>query len=49
MASTWRTAGVLDAVLEALGAKIASNLGISESCLRRWMAVDDVDSGRHEG
>lgn len=30
-------------------AKIASDLGISESCLRRWMAVDDVDSGRREG
>jgi transposase len=30
-------------------AKVASNLGISESCLRRCMAVDDVDSGRREG
>jgi transposase len=30
-------------------AKIASDLGISESCLRRWMAVDDVDAGRKEG
>ncbi len=30
-------------------AKIASERGISESCLRRWMAVDDVDSGRREG
>ncbi len=30
-------------------AKIASDLGISESCLRRWMAQDDVDSGRREG
>ncbi len=30
-------------------AKIAADLGISESCLRRWMAVDDVDSGRREG
>ena len=30
-------------------AKIASDLGISESCLRRWMAVDDVDAGRAEG
>lgn len=30
-------------------AKIASDLGISESCLRRWMAVDDVDTGRREG
>jgi len=30
-------------------AKIAADLGISESCLRRWMSVDDVDSGRREG
>lgn len=30
-------------------AKVASNLGISESCLRRWMAQDDVDAGRREG
>ena len=30
-------------------AQIAADLGISESCLRRWMAVDDVDAGRREG
>lgn len=30
-------------------AKVASDLGISESCLRRWMALDDVDTGRREG
>jgi transposase len=30
-------------------AQIAKDLGISESCLRRWMSVDDVDSGRKEG
>jgi len=30
-------------------AKIAVDLGISESCLRRWMSVDDVDAGRREG
>jgi transposase len=30
-------------------ARIAKDLGISESCLRRWMAIDDVDSGRKEG
>ena len=30
-------------------AKIASDLGISESCLRGWMAVDDVDAGCAEG
>lgn len=28
---------------------IAKDLGISESCLRRWMAVEDVDTGRVEG
>lgn len=30
-------------------ANIAADLGISESCLRRWMAVEDVDAGRREG
>ena len=30
-------------------AKIAKDLGISESCLRRWMGVDDVDAGRKDG
>ncbi len=30
-------------------AKIAKDLGISESGLRRWMAQDDVDAGRKEG
>ena len=30
-------------------AKIASDLGISESCLRRWMAVDDVDCRSSRG
>ena len=29
--------------------QIAADFGISESCLRRWMARDDVDSGRREG
>lgn len=29
--------------------QIARNLGISESCLRRWMAQDDVDTGHAEG
>jgi transposase len=28
---------------------IARDLGISESCLRNWMARDDVESGRREG
>jgi transposase len=30
-------------------AQIASDLGISESCLRRWMDLADVDAGRKEG
>jgi transposase-like protein len=30
-------------------AVIAADLGISESCLRRWMDVADVDEGRKEG
>lgn len=30
-------------------AQIAKDFGISVSCLRRWVAVDDVDSGRKEG
>ncbi|PFG43354.1 transposase-like protein [Isoptericola jiangsuensis] len=29
--------------------QVANDLGISESCLRRWMKVDDVDAGRREG
>ena len=30
-------------------AQIAKDLGISESCLRRWMDLADVDAGRKEG
>ena len=30
-------------------AKIAQDLGISESCLRRWTDQADVDEGRKEG
>lgn len=30
-------------------AQVAKDLGISESGLRRWMAQDDVDTGRKEG
>lgn len=30
-------------------ARIAGDLGIAESCLRRWMKADDVDAGRVEG
>ncbi len=26
--------------------EIAKDLGIAESCLRRWMAQDDVDAGK---
>lgn len=27
----------------------ARNLGISESCLRRWMSQDEIDRGDREG
>ena len=30
-------------------AKVAKELGISESGLRRWIAQDDIDAGRKEG
>ena len=30
-------------------AKIAADLGISDSCLRSWMARADVDDGRRPG
>jgi transposase-like protein len=30
-------------------AEISKDLGISESCLRRWMAQSNVDDGRVEG
>jgi transposase len=30
-------------------AQVAKDLGISESGLRRWMSIDDVDAGRKEG
>ena len=30
-------------------AQIAGDLGISESCLRRWMACADVDEGTRAG
>lgn len=29
--------------------QIAEDLGIAESCLRRWMNQADVDAGRREG
>lgn len=30
-------------------ARVARDLGISESCLRRWMEQDVADSGRGDG
>lgn len=30
-------------------AQIAEDLGISDSCLRGWMARADIDEGRREG
>lgn len=30
-------------------AQIATDLGISDSCLRNWMARADIDEGRREG
>ena len=30
-------------------AQIAADIGISESCLRNWVAQDDIDSGHREG
>ncbi|MEV2221323.1 transposase [Nocardia vinacea] len=29
--------------------QVAMNLGISESCLRNWLARADIDNGRREG
>src|ERR1700712_1088933 len=29
--------------------QIAKDRGISESCLRRWVAVNEVDTGRRDG
>jgi transposase len=30
-------------------AQIARDLGIAETCLRRWLKQDDIDAGRTEG
>jgi len=32
-----------------LAAQVTNDFGVSESCLRRWVMHDDVDSGRKEG
>jgi len=40
----------LDLVARAVPvAQAARDLGVWQSCLRRWMAKGDVDSGRKEG
>jgi transposase len=39
----------VDASQTAPVAQIARDLGISESCLRNWMARADVEEGRREG
>jgi transposase len=40
----------LDAGFEpAAGRTVAKDLGISESCLRNWLACADVDEGRKQG
>jgi transposase-like protein len=30
-------------------AQVAKDFGISESCLHRWLALDDVESGKRPG
>ena len=30
-------------------AQVASDIGISESCLRNWLAQADIDEGKREG
>ena len=37
------------ALVEAPLSQIAADLGISESCLRNWLAQADIDEGRREG
>ena len=44
-----RRAAELARLREQPIAKIASDLGISESCLRRWMDQADVDQGVKDG
>ena len=44
-----RRAVVLARLREKPVREIASDLGIAESCLRRWLAQADVDEGHREG
>lgn len=44
-----RRAVELARLIEKPIADIARDLGISESCLRRWMAQSDVDDGTKPG
>jgi transposase len=34
---------------DAPAAQVAKDFGISESCLHRWLALDDVDQGKRPG
>ncbi len=29
--------------------RVGEGLGVSKSCLRRWIGINDVDAGRKEG
>ena len=40
-----RVAGTSDASV----AQVGKDFGISESCLHRWLALDDVESGKRPG
>lgn len=44
-----RRAAALARAKEKPVAQLAADLGISESCLRRWMKVADIDEGVQEG
>ncbi len=34
---------------ESSVARVAKDFGISESCLHRWLAMDDVEAGKRSG
>jgi transposase-like protein len=34
---------------ESSVAQVAKDVGISESCLHRWLAMDDVEAGKRSG